>query len=110
MECNMEEIIDEMNERQIRKKNIILFGVREQSDDLDDDARAAAENVEVSLILKSVAPDVEQSNWKIFRLGKLLAAQARSSPIKAIMDNEEIAYAAMRKAKTLTNIPKYKNV
>ncbi|KAK9696365.1 hypothetical protein QE152_g31945 [Popillia japonica] len=89
VDCIMEEIIDEMNERQIRKKKIILFGVLEQSDDLDDAA--------------------QQANWKIFRLRKQLSAQVRPRPIKAIMDNEEISYAAIRKAKTLKNISKYKN-
>lgn len=103
----MEEIIQEINERNKRKRNVIFFGVPEQDQQLSEDHRKISDKSEVQKIISSVSPNVNTANIKLFRLGQV--NQGRIRPIKVILDDENDVFALIRQAKFLRN-GNYKNV
>ncbi|CAH0547303.1 unnamed protein product [Brassicogethes aeneus] len=77
-----EEIVQEINERNIRKKNIILFGFKEQASDLDKEARIAADVTCVTDVFNYLLPNNDIANIKPIRLGKFDKDSNRPRPIK----------------------------
>ncbi|KAK9709183.1 hypothetical protein QE152_g26759 [Popillia japonica] len=71
-----EEVLQELNDRQARKQNIIMFNVPEQSTDADTDTRSAAKSVEVSIILQSILPTLNVSSVQSYRLGRLNSSKS----------------------------------
>ena len=79
----LEEIVNEVNERQKCKQNLIIFGVPEQPSTLTATQRSDNDNSTVDNILKSAYPDFSPSNnLVVHRLGRSDASSTRPRPIK----------------------------
>ncbi|KAG5871351.1 hypothetical protein JTB14_019748 [Gonioctena quinquepunctata] len=57
-----EEVIQELQERNTRKCNLIVFGANKQSHDLSKEEGSVADQNEVSKILKAVLPTFDSRN------------------------------------------------
>lgn len=108
---NFEELVAEVGERELRKRNLIVFGVPEPSSDLDRVCRVAKDVTEVSLLLKSVDPGTDVSGVKPRRLGRYDSSNAtKPRPILVTLDSESAVHAVIRNSKILKNIADYSRV
>lgn len=105
-----EEIISELDDRQSRKQNIIIFGVPEQRSDLGKEERQLAEEAAVDDILKVVSPDVNYRQLQRFRLGRFNLNATRPRPLKIKLECEKFVHDVIRRAKTLKNSPNHNNI
>lgn len=95
---NYEDVIQEVEERQKRRTNIIIFGIAEQSSDLDKNARLSEERLQVAGIINGISPGtVLAENANIFRLGKFNATSQKPRPIRLRFDNEHMVQDIIRK-------------
>lgn len=85
-----EDIVSEVNERNIRAKNIIIVGIPEPDATTD---RHAYNNTEVSQIIKLICDKCPEP-LKIIRLGRFRPGHTR--PIKVTFSSEEIVGALLR--------------
>lgn len=106
----VEEVLQELNDRQARKQNIIMFNVPEQSGQTDADSRAAAENVEVSLMLRSLIPSLDMSGVKLHRLGRFNPSAPSPRPVKVALGSEDDVHAVIRSCNRLRNNPEYSRI
>lgn len=107
---NFDEVIDEVNERQTRKSNLILFGLPEPSEDLDGNARTAADNAQVSLVLKTLDSSADITNIKPRRLGRLAKTNTSPRPVKVALVNEAAVHSFLRVASKLRGVGGYEKV
>lgn len=87
-----EDIIAEINERELRSKNIVISGIPEPTS-LNKDQRISMDKQEVVNLLKSIDNDYPEPE-KIMRLGKYDINKTR--PIKAYFKSHEIAKSILR--------------
>lgn len=107
---DMDGVIEEIDDRQSRRCNIVIFGMPEQQGDLDGDTRKAADNVGTSLLLKSITPNAETSEISMFRLGRYNKTAPNSRPIKVTFRDVSDVHAVIRDARKLRSNEKYKNI
>ena len=93
-----EDFMQEFEERQARKLNVIIFGFTEQSSDLDKDIRIA-EEISVAIgLLSDISPDVTLAdNPKIFRLGKFNATSSKPRPLRLRLQSESMVHNLVHK-------------
>lgn len=96
-----EEIIEEINERNKRQRNVVIFGVTEPNQNLSNEARENSDKAEVSDILHTVLPELNTNNIKPIRLGRFITEKIR--PIKIRLDNEVDVIKVIRHSNTLKN-------
>lgn len=82
-----EEIIQEVIERQKRQNNIIIFGIPEQDNSLDNTQRTEQDNLVTNNVLHLVKPSLQTNVIKIQRLGRYNLDNTRARPIKVTFDN-----------------------
>jgi hypothetical protein len=82
---SINELLAEINERGIRKRNAIAFNVPEWLNKPDSESKALDKEL-VSTILKLVTPHLDISGVKFFRLGAKKSGKVR--PIKLIFPSE----------------------
>ncbi|KAF9800278.1 hypothetical protein SFRURICE_010484 [Spodoptera frugiperda] len=87
-----EDIIAEINERELRSKNIVISGIPEPTS-LNKDQRISMDKQEVVNLLKLIDNDYPEPE-KIMRLGKYDINKTR--PIKAYFKSHEIAKSILR--------------
>lgn len=100
-----ERLIVEINERQKRSRNIILYNVPEPDNNTADDNRKDFEFVNVLLTTICNEPIIPS---RIIRLGQKTSVNAR--PIKLILQDEKFATIIMRNSKKLKSHDTYKNI
>lgn len=103
-----EEIVAEINDRNSKKSNIILFGVPEPNQNLPSDTRLESDKASVVDLLNLVLPNESFEHVKPIRLGKYDIHQNRI--IKVPLNNEHIVQNVIRNASRLRNSPKYKTI
>lgn len=91
-ETHFQDMLNEINERETRNKNIIINGIKEQESN-DKDQRKNLDTKEVVEIIKSINNDCP-SPLKVFRLGKFQSNINR--PIKVCFASQEIAKSILR--------------
>lgn len=91
-----EDLIQEVSEREKRKKNLMLFNVSEQNHSSADERNAADREIVNSILRSANIPD---SEFKIIRLGKYGVSNNR--PLKIIFKNEGNVHAVIKKAKDI---------
>lgn len=102
--CNLdyEEIIQEINERNVRKRNVVVFGLPENSNLSSADRKVRDLNA-VTNVLRYLSPTYDTSNINQFRLGKFDATKTSARPIKIILNDEQLVHELIRNAKQLQN-------
>ena len=101
-----EEIIEEINERNKRQRNLVIFGVTEPNQNLSTEARENNDKSQVSDILHTVIPELNTNDIKPIRLGRF--AVDKSRPIKIRLDNDNDVFKVIRHCNTLKN-SRYRN-
>lgn len=81
-----EDIIREINDRNKRRNNLIVFGVPEQNQELPNNERVSKEKSEVTDILKAIVPEFNIT-IKPERLGKY--SPGKNRPIKISFHSEK---------------------
>nr|CAH7760257.1 unnamed protein product [Callosobruchus chinensis] len=102
-----EDIVQEVLERQNRRCNVIIFGLKEQSITSKDE-RLALEKSEVVKVLTHVTESVTVTN--IRRLGKYDRNRTSARPVKVSLANAEQVSELIRKSQTLKNSEAFKHV
>ncbi|KAG5879317.1 hypothetical protein JTB14_025645 [Gonioctena quinquepunctata] len=104
-----EDIIHEIQERNVRKCNLMIFGISEQESAQSKDDRLIAELNDVSKVIKYENPHINTDVIRPLRLGKYDANRTISRPIKVPLENEATVLACIRNSKKLKN-NNFKNV
>lgn len=99
--------VREINERQSRKKNIMIFGVPEAVSSGSRTARDLDIDTTLAIVLK-VHPGVNTQNIRVSRVGRDTPSKHR--PLKVILNSEEDVLTILRRAKELKKIDSYKDV
>lgn len=102
------EIIEELNERNKRKNNLIIFGINEHDQSQTLEARKNADRMAVVNLIQAIQPDVQSQVTDIIRLGRFV--NGRSRPLKVILRSENDVHQIIRNAKKLRNYEEFKGV
>ena len=105
---DFEEIISEINERNRRKRNLIIFNVDEQDQSLTADSRINDDTIITAGIMQTLLPNTNFDTIKLIRLGRYNSEKCR--PIRITLPNEDIVHNSIRSVKNLTKCQEYKNV
>lgn len=100
---NFEDIIAEINERNKRKRNLIIYGIEEHSNGTDED-RTKLDKDKTTDLLQFLTPTMlEDANYDIkpIRLG--ISRNNRPRPIKVILKNDQMVNNVIQNAKKLKN-------
>lgn len=98
-----EEIIQEVNERNRRRQDLVIFSNKEPNQNLNSTmVRIECDKMQVANVLNFVSPDIDLSNIKPTRLGQFNISQARLNRI-TLCDEEEVTQIIWN-AKVLKNI------
>lgn len=85
-EIEFEEVVMELNERNIQKKNIVIFDVSEHSQDEVAENRAEMDKTVVTNIFTTIDSDVQVDNIKPYRLGRFSNDRVHSIKIVCVMN------------------------
>lgn len=105
-----EDIISEVNERNIRKRNIIIFNLEEPSSNLNKDQRTEYEKSNISKVLSVVSNENTSAYLGYHRLGKFTPNNTRPRPLKIILENENEVLSVIKNASKLKQNNDFKNV
>lgn len=103
----MEDIIVELNERNRRKSNLIIFGIDEQNQGESPENRLTSDKTAVRNILRVIDPELSIPDVKPIRLGSF--SERKTRPIKITLNTEESVHNLIRKSKILRTHKDYKN-
>lgn len=98
-----EDVMQEFEERQKRKSNVIIFGVSEQNSDLDKKARLQEEKQAVTEFFNEISPNELTETVSIFRLGKYNATSRKPRPIRVRLANEQSVHDLIHKFAAVRN-------
>ncbi|KAB0795786.1 hypothetical protein PPYR_09847 [Photinus pyralis] len=102
MDDHYEDIIQEINERQLRKGNIIVYGAMENNN-------AKQDIQQVQEVLAQIDPIVSDIQFSAFRLGKFDPNNIKPSPIKVILKDEYVRNIVI-KSSQLKRIEAFKHL
>lgn len=105
-----EEIIEEINERNRRKCNLVISGIAEQSQEQSTAERFEKDKTIITDVLLKIQPDLNVDNIKPIRLGRFDVNNARPRLLKITLSDEQQVLNTIRKAKTIKNYNEYKHV
>lgn len=95
---SVEEMAAEMNDREKRKKNVLMFGIAEPINK-DKEERRSADKVAVNEELEKIIPKENMRNIQLYRLGKY--NEGRCRPIKVIFEKNDDALSAIKNKSNL---------
>lgn len=101
--ANFEEVVQEVSERQVRRKNLILFKVRDPENASSSSERQEQDKLKVLSILSYLMPDTNFANINPVRLGRFDPTKSSPRPIKIRLEDERLVHEVMRKARNLRN-------
>ena len=99
-----EPAVNEIQERERRAANVLVFGINETEAD-SRETRIAKEKETVMNLLKRVSPNIDPTRIRLHRLGQY--DQNKKRPIKVIFPTKEEAYQILRNKDTLDGDGKY---
>lgn len=105
---DFEEILEEINQRNIRKSNLVIFGVKEQDQELPVSTRIESDKTVVVNIMEAIDSNLNVQNIKPIRLGSFNTGKNR--PIKITLDDENLVHNVIRKANVLKKNMLYKSI
>lgn len=100
---NINEIIAELNEREHRKKNIMVFGLSEHQNNTQADKDTGFE------IIKVANPNASD-NIKLFRVGKPNVNTTKPRPMKIILNSPEEAIQVLRNVNEIKKMKSFENL
>lgn len=103
-----EEIISEINERNRRKRNLIIFNVEEQDQSQSAESRINEDKIFTADIMQTLAPDANFDNIKPVRLGRYNSDKCR--PIRITLPNEDIVHNLIKSVKNFKKRREYKTI
>ncbi|CAH1970054.1 unnamed protein product [Acanthoscelides obtectus] len=106
-DSQFEDIVQEVSERQNRRCNVIIFGLKEQNGATKDD-KPVLEKSEVVKVLTHVTPSITVTN--IRRLGKFDENRTIGRPIKVKLANVEQVSELIKKCPSLRNSSEFKHI
>ena len=98
------EALQEINERNYKNKNPIIFGIQEMNSD-EPEERKAHDLSSVQSIFESTCSEVQTNRIKVYRLGKREEGKVR--PVKVIMRSEEEVKQIILKGKDIRKKARY---
>lgn len=101
-----EELVQEMQERESRKTNFILYGAVEGSGASGAAHREADADVVKNILTKMAI----NSKFSVFRLGKFNAASPRPRPIRVSLESGQLVRSVVFAAMKLTSDPAFKDL
>nr|CAH7735247.1 unnamed protein product [Callosobruchus chinensis] len=105
---DFEEVVTEINERQKRKSNIIIFNLEEQAQSKPPAERAELDKTAVNNILRFVVPNFNLRNMKPVRLG--LFSTTKKKPVKLVLENSDQVRNMVINGKKLKDSNTYRNI
>lgn len=107
-----EEVIAEIEERQMRKRNVIVYGVEELGGGGTTDERIKHDHSMVSKLFDEIAPDVSRrsENIRVFRLGKFNPRSDKPRPLKVSLKSWDEVLKILKKSKTLKSTTNFSNL
>lgn len=109
-ESIFEELLSEMNDRNNRKQNIMLFNVAEAAASLTSDERKSDDRATAFSVLESLSVGADFGQIDIQRVGRFIPDAARHRPIKIRLNNVNDAHIVIKSAKKLKSSERFKNV
>lgn len=107
---NFEEVIEEINERNRRKRNLIIFGIQEVDPNIPGNVRHETDNKSAYNILNKIVQDIGDTNFKPIRLGRFDANKAKPRPIRITLEDENLVHEVIRNVKKLRSHQNYGHV
>lgn len=99
-QVDFEEFMQEFDERQSRKSNIIIFGVPEQDSRLESVLRLEKEKTDISNLVTLINPSmVLPDECKVLRLGRFNPSGNKPRPIRVNLEKEALVHDVVRKFK-----------
>lgn len=106
---NFEEVIQEVEERQVRKRNIIVLGVAECTASTKKE-RDEYERVSSGGIINYLCPDIPSTSITASRLGKYDPHRSKPRLLKVKLSDEDSVHRIIRKARDLRDSISYKSI
>lgn len=106
---SMEEVISEIENRNLRKSNLVIFGIQEDNS-LTTEQRKEYDETFVTKVFKHLLPESDFAINHNFRLGKFDSTKNTSRPTKVIFSNSTIPHLAIKNAFKLKDHTEYKNL
>lgn len=103
----MSESIREMSERQLRQKNLIIFGLNEATP-TDINTRGELDVITAKDIIHKCFPGANTQQLKVFRIGREQPSKKR--PIKVILQSANEVRDIIRNVNEIKKLDKYKNI
>lgn len=108
-ESIFEEVCEEVHERDLRRKNLIIFGLNEQKD-TSSETRISRDNEAVNGILSVVSPNNNATFTECTRLGRYNESNLRPRPVKVIFHHEIDVIKCIRNVKKLKSSEHFQNI
>lgn len=103
----VDEVLDELNEIQRRKANLIIFKIPESSSDLPLQRKAHDEGV-VTKLIADICGGVDFPGIKVGRVGTRFPDKTR--PIRVTLQSEEDVRKVVANSKRVRNVPNFEDV
>lgn len=107
-----EDIIHEISERNLRKRNIIVYGMSENPD-LSKEEQNRQDKEAINGLVQFLSPDngnISNEIRVVARLGKFDAARERPRPVKITLDDERFVHSIIRKTFKLKTNAQYSGI
>lgn len=102
---NFEDVVREVEERNKRKRNIIIYGLPEPPTNAPDGDREA-----VTSLLDFLQPNIAATDLHVHRLGRIDPSNQRVRPIRVRMSDEKDVAVLVRSAKKLKDSQSFNRV
>lgn len=96
-------VVNECRERELRKSNVVIFGLHEATAGVDD-------RMSVESVLRAVEPNVEMADVKLYRLGKSVGDAGKPRPVRVIFPSSAQVENIIKKAGRLGASQRYQSV
>ncbi|EFA12308.1 hypothetical protein TcasGA2_TC016103 [Tribolium castaneum] len=108
---NFEKVLQEVSEREKRKRNIIVYGVSEPPKEVTNkDQRIIQDKDFISTLLHTIKPNLQTDKIQVHRLGRYSGEGVRPRAVKVVLNNENEVKAVVFNAKELKNHANYRNI
>lgn len=102
-----DDVVQEITERETRKRNLVLFGPTEQHQ-VTTEERMLADKALIADILNTADTPTQNLNLKPIRLGRY--SPGKNRPIKVTLESEDQVHMIIKKARELKNVDRFKHI
>lgn len=107
---DFEEIVEEINERNKRKYNLVISGIEEQSQEQSTAERFEKDKNCIKDVLLKIEPVLNVDNIKPVRLGRFSENNTRPRLLKITLSDEQQVLKIVKRAKILRDYDDYKHI